>query len=125
LSYTTFRYENLKLSRRRMLSTSSVTVTVEVVNTGTRDGDEVVQLYVQDVEASVPVPRHQLQGVKRIHLKAGARKRVSFPLTGSQMACYRDDGGAMVEAGEFRVSVGGGQPDDPASGALSASVTVV
>jgi beta-glucosidase len=95
------------------------TVSVEVSNTGERDGDEVVQLYVSDLEASVPVPRLHLEGFKRLHLKAGQTKTVGFQLKAIQFACYDDDGKPFIEPGEFRISVGGGQPDDPASSAVS------
>jgi beta-glucosidase len=146
LSYTTFQYENLEVSgnevsasvwspqssavtpdallRQGTAGTSTCRVSVDVTNTGDRDGDEVVQVYVKDVEASVPVPRHHIEGFKRIHLKAGETKTVSFELTPIQFACYDDDGRPFIESGEFVISVGGGQPDDSASAAVKTTVTV-
>ena len=93
-------------------------------NTGKRAGDEVVQLYVSDLEASVPVPKVHLEGFKRINLKPGQSKTVTFKLKPEQLMCYDDAGQPFLEPGKFRISVGGGQPDDPASGAVSATLTV-
>jgi beta-glucosidase len=117
LSYTTFAYSNLKIGKPD--KQGRVRVTVRVRNAGRRDGDEVVQLYVKDVEASVPVPRHHLEGFTRIHLAAGKSRNVSFTLKRDQFACRADDGTAFIESGEFRIFVGGGQPDDPAPGGVS------
>jgi len=124
LSYTTFEYSDLRLSASEIGPDERVTVTVDVRNTGGRAGDEVVQLYVRDVEASVPVPIRHLEGFRRIHLAAGETQTVAFTLTPSQLACYDDTGGAIVEPGTFAISVGGGQPDDPAAGAITAELTV-
>jgi len=137
LSFTTFRYANLKVSdvgcqvssgtdspETGNLTTDAFTVTVDVTNTGDRDGDEVVQLYLSDAEASVPVPRHHLEGFRRIHLKAGETTSVIFKLKREQLACYDDEGKPFVEPGIFRISVGGGQPDDPAAGAVSEDIRV-
>jgi len=130
LSYTRFAYGNLRISDFEsqisdLENGKAVNIAVDVVNTGERDGDEVVQLYVSDVEASVPVPRHHLEGFQRIHLKAGETRTVTFELKTEQLVCYDDDGKPFVEPGEFRVSVGGGQPDDPTGGAVSERVTVL
>jgi beta-glucosidase len=124
LSYTTFKYSGLKLSRKTIGIADRVTVSVTVRNTGKRAGDEVVQLYVSDVEASVPVPRQQLQGFQRVTLKPGQSKTVTFNLRPSQLACYDDNGNPFVEPGQFRISIGGGQPDDPHSGAVRTLLTV-
>ena len=117
LSYTRFVYSHLKIGKPD--KRGRVRVTVRVRNAGRRDGDEVVQLYLKDVEASVPVPRHHLEGFTRIHLAAGKSRDVSFTLKREQFACRADDGTAFVEPGEFRIFVGGGQPDDPAAGGVS------
>jgi beta-glucosidase len=125
MSYTRFEYENLAVAGELIPGAvnetgPSVSVSLDVRNAGERDGDEVVQLYLCDVEASVPVPRHHLEGIQRIHLRAGESTRVAFALTSRQFACFDDDGSPFVEAGDFRISVGGGQPDDPSSGAVEA-----
>jgi beta-glucosidase len=116
LSYTKFKYAKLKVR--------DYEVSVDVKNIGKLAGDEVVQLYVSDLEASVPVPRIHLEGFKRIHLKPGQVQTVKFTLKPEQLMCYDDAGKAFLEPGQFRVSVGGGQPDDPASGAVSTVLTV-
>ncbi|MBV9925629.1 MAG: glycoside hydrolase family 3 C-terminal domain-containing protein [Acidobacteria bacterium] len=110
LSYTRFKYSGLKVSPRRAAPNEKVTVSAAVENAGRVEGDEVVQLYVTDVEASVRVPVRSLAGVERVHLRPGERRVVSFTLDPRQLAVIRDDGRAFVEPGEFLLSVGGKQP---------------
>jgi beta-glucosidase len=124
LSYTKFAYSKLTLSKNKIAAGASITVSADVKNVGRCDGDEVVQLYVKDVAASVPVPLVHLEGCRRVALRAGQKKTVTFKLLPAALAAYADDGTAFIEPGEFRVSVGGGQPDDPASGAVSATLRV-
>lgn len=135
LSYTKFKYSKLKIrpsrgsavQRRAAVASAAPTgwtVSAEVQNIGERAGDEVVQLYVKDRQASVPVPRLHLEGFARLHLKPGQKKIVQFQLTASQLMCYDDNGQPFLEPGEFEISVGGGQPDDPASGAVRGVLTV-
>jgi beta-glucosidase len=125
LSYTKFTYSNLKLSKVQIGNGESVEVCVDVTNTGQRDSDEVVQLYVSDQQATVPVPLRQLQGFQRIHLRHGQKQTVKFTLTPEQLACYDNAGQPMIEPGKFAIAVGGGQPDDPASGAVTTELTVL
>jgi beta-glucosidase len=110
LSYTTFKYDKLKFSPGSVKAGEGVRVSVEVENAGGRAGDEVVQLYVTDPEASVRVPVRSLAGVERVHLKPGEKRLVSFTLDPRQLTVIKDDGRAVVEPGEFRVTVGGKQP---------------
>jgi beta-glucosidase len=110
LSYTRFKYSGLKVSTPRMSPAQAVTVSATVENAGRVEGDEVVQLYVTDAEGSVRVPLRSLVGVERVHLKPGERRTLSFTIEPRQLAIIRDDGVAVVEPGEFRVSVGGKQP---------------
>jgi beta-glucosidase len=124
LSYTKFTYTNLRLSGDRIALGDSVTVTVDIENSGGRAGDEVVQLYASDVKASVPVPRLHLEGVRRIHLDPGEKRTVSFDLPEQLFYAYDDAGHPFIEPGDFAISVGGGQPDDPASGALTVTMTL-
>ncbi len=129
LSYTQFAYGNLRIADIKsqisdLENGQTVSVAVDITNTGERDGDEVVQLYVSDVESSVPVPRHHLEGFRRIHLKAGETQTVTFELKPEQLACYDDDGRPFIEPGDFRISVGGGQPDGPAAGTVSALLSI-
>jgi len=111
LSYTTFFYSNLQISNSFILPDQQLTVSVDVENTGSRAGDEVVQLYVRDVEASVPVPRLELQGFERINLVPGEKQTVEFDITPNQLAVIDDQNNRIVEPGLFQVYVGAGQPD--------------
>jgi beta-glucosidase len=110
LSYTRFKYDNLKLSPTSVKAGDSVRVSVDVQNIGDRVGGEVVQMYVTDVTASVPVPVRSLAGVRRVSLKPGEKQTVSFPLAPDQMTVIEDSGKQVIEPGEFLVSVGGKQP---------------
>jgi beta-glucosidase len=110
LSYTTFAYRNLLISPASGRSGDSVSVSVEVENTGRRPGDEVVQLYLRDVQSSLPVPLLQLQGFTRVRLAPGEKRTAQFTLTAEQMS-FADEGGKWVlEPGEFTIWVGGQQP---------------
>ncbi len=109
LSYTRFVYTGLSVSPR-VSPTDTVTVSATVENAGRVAGDEVVQLYVTDVEASVRVPVRSLAGVERVNLKPGERRVVTFALDPRQLSVITDDGRMVVEPGEFRVTVGGKQP---------------
>ncbi|MBM7582102.1 beta-glucosidase [Caldicoprobacter guelmensis] len=111
LSYTTFEYSNLRLSAEVIEAGQSLTVSVDVKNTGKMAGDEVVQLYLKDLEASVDVPIHELKGFTRVKLQPGESTTVTFTLTPRQMALIDNDGRCILEPGKFRVMVGGRQPD--------------
>jgi len=110
LSYTTFEYSNLQLSAKRITPDDTVVISVDVQNVGRRAGDEVVQLYVSDLDASVPVPIRQLQGFERVHLAPGETKTVTFALTPRQLSLVNDEGRRVIEPGTFQVAVGGRQP---------------
>ncbi|MEN6505464.1 MAG: glycoside hydrolase family 3 C-terminal domain-containing protein [Planctomycetaceae bacterium] len=106
LSYTTFAYDKLKI---KPAAGGSFAVSVEVTNTGKRDGDEVVQLYVTDEEASVTTPKRDLRGFKRITIKRGQKKRVAFTLTPRDLSLISNDGNRILEPGWFTITVGGCQ----------------
>jgi len=110
LSYSNFTYGNLQ-APRRVPRNSAVIISVDVTNSGDRDGDEVVQLYLTDEEASTPRPIHQLVGFQRVHLRAGTTKTVTFTLKNEQLALINADEEWAVEPGWFRISVGGEQPE--------------
>ncbi len=110
LSYTKFKYDKLKLSAARLKAGAELKITAEVQNVGDRSGDEVVQLYLSDVAASVPVPIRSLAGMQRVSLKPGEKQNVSFTLSPTQMSLINDSGKRVIEPGEFLVSVGGKQP---------------
>jgi beta-glucosidase len=111
LSYTTFKLSNLQLSAPRIRSADRLTVSVEVENAGTRAGDEVVQLYVRDVVASMTRPVKELKGFQRVTLQPGAKRRVEFTLTHDHLAFWNRDLRFVVEPGEFRVMVGSNSRD--------------
>ncbi len=109
LSYTTFEYRNLTVPES-VYAGEPVGLSVTVTNTGKRAGDEVVQVYIADREASVPVPIRKLVGFRRISLEAGASQTVSFKIDPRDMSLITDDTRRLIEPGEFELSVGGKQP---------------
>lgn len=110
LSYTRFKYSSLKVSSPRVAQGEKVLVSAEVENSGTRAGDEVVQLYLTNRDASVRVPIRSLAGVERLHLKAGERRVIKFTIEPRQLALITNDGRTMVEPGDFTITIGGKQP---------------
>jgi beta-glucosidase len=106
LSYTTFSYSNVKLSAARARPTDTVTATVTVTNTGTREGTEVVQLYIRDDVASVGRPVRELRGFRRVTLKPGESRAVDIPLPIQSLAFYGLDMKRVIEPGTIRVFVG-------------------
>lgn len=111
LSYTTFSYSNLKISSDKMLKTSKITVTVDVKNTGDRAGDEIVQMYIRDVVASISRPMKELKGFEKIHLKQGESKTVSFTIDDSLLKFYNSDLELIAEPGVFEVMIGQNSKD--------------
>ncbi|MGB5942448.1 MAG: glycoside hydrolase family 3 C-terminal domain-containing protein [Leeuwenhoekiella sp.] len=109
LSYTDFEYSNIDIPKQ-MRAGDTLTLRVQVTNTGKLAGDEVVQLYLKDNKASTPRPTHQLEGFKRIHLKAGESKTVTFHLTPRQFSVINKKEKRVIEPGWFTLFVGGGQP---------------
>lgn len=106
LSYTSFRLTNLRLSAAGIRPDGRLTASVDVENVGRRSGDEVVQLYIRDVAASVTRPLKELKGFERITLKAGEKRRVEFTLASEQLGFYNRAMRFVVEPGEFKVIVG-------------------
>ena len=111
LGYTAFEYGAIGLSAEKIPVGDFIDCSVLVRNAGDREGDEVVQLYLKDVMASVEVPKWQLCGVRVVHLKPGEEKRVAFAVTPRQMALIDEDGNCILEPGVFEVFLGGSQPD--------------
>ena len=113
LSYTTFTYDNLKISgNKKPGAKDTVQVSVDVTNSGGRDGDEVVQVYVHQQKCGVVQPIKQLKAFKRIHLAKGQKQTVTFPLAIGDWA-YWDvkTHSAVVEPGAFDVMVGASSAD--------------
>ncbi|MDT5270751.1 MAG: beta-glucosidase, partial [Acidobacteriota bacterium] len=111
LSYTTFRLSNLRLSAPRINASGSVDVSVEVENTGRREGDEVVQLYIRDVAASRVRPSKELKGFKRVTLQPGERRTLNFKLTSAELGFYNTEMRYVVEPGAFKVMAGRSSAD--------------
>jgi len=111
LSYTTFRYDHVRLSPTRIAPDGSATLSVNVTNTGKRAGDEVVQLYIHDQVASTTRPVKELRGFARVRFKPGETKRVSFKLGPTDLALYDRDMQKVVEPGKFDLMVGASSAD--------------
>jgi len=107
LSYTTFSYGEVKLSAASIKMEDQLTVRCEVKNTGDRDGEEIVQLYIRDVVGSVTRPVRELKAFRKINLKPGASKEVTFTLKKTDLSFYREDMTFGAEPGDFKVFVGG------------------
>lgn len=106
LSYTTFKYNNLKVSSNTMNMNGALTVSVEVSNTGSVAGKEVVQLYIQDLVGTITRPVKELKGFQKIELKAGETKKVEFSISEKDLAFYHQDMSFYAEPGAFKVYVG-------------------
>jgi beta-glucosidase len=111
LSYTTFEFTDLSISPARIPTDGEVTIKLTVRNTGNRAGDEVVQLYINDIVASVTRPVKELKGFRRIHLGPGQSDTVTFVLPAELLAFYNLDMKRVVEPGIFRVMVGRSSED--------------
>ena len=116
LSYTSFIYSNLQLSSANVQMGDDLKVSVDVTNTGSRDGDEVVQLYLSDLSAGIWVPKKELKGFERINIKAGETKTVTFTITNEDYYLFdvKTDK-YIVEPGTFNVKVGGSSNNLPLS----------
>jgi len=112
LSYTRFQYERPVLSESAILSGSDIEVQSQVKNTGKVASDEIVQLYLQDLEACVRTPKWQLSGIKRVFLKPGETANLHFTITARQMALIDENGNCILEPGKFRIYIGSSQPDE-------------
>ena len=106
LSYTNFEYSKPTLSKPILNSNEIVSVSVSVTNTGSYDGDEVVQMYIRDQISSATRPVKELKGYRRIFLKTGETKQVSFDIDKSTLAFYDIDMNYCVEPGDFSIMVG-------------------
>jgi len=107
LSYTKFKYSDIKVLNNRLLSSDELVVSVNVKNVGKRDGDEVVQLYIRDMVGSVTRPVKELKGFQRVALEAGEQKTVQFRVPVQELRFYDSDMKYTVEPGDFSVMIGG------------------
>jgi beta-glucosidase len=110
LSYSRFEYADLGLEKASVTAGEPLLLKVNVTNTGSLEADEVVQVYLSDLEASVTVPLHKLVAFQRIRLQPGEVRKLVFTLTPEAMMLVDEDGRHKLEAGEFLVTVGGCSP---------------
>lgn len=106
LSYTTFKYSDIKTDKTNFLKSESVKFTVNITNTGNYDGEEIVQLYVRDLVGSVTRPVRELKAFQKIFLKKGETKTVNFTLSEKDLAFYDRDMKWGTEPGEFDIYIG-------------------
>jgi beta-glucosidase len=111
LSYTTFQISDLEIRPKTVARDGTVTIAVGVTNTGKRGGEEVVQLYINDVLASVTRPVKELKAFERVYLKAGERKTVTFRIPADDLAFYNKTMERKVEPGAFKVMIGRSSAD--------------
>ena len=122
LSYTTFEYSNFRMSSQEAdingnqeatewQNGKNITATITVKNTGNRDADEIVQLYIRDMVASISRPVKELKGFQRIHLAVGESKQVSFEITPEMLKFYNADLKHIIEPGDFQIMIGTNSKD--------------
>lgn len=111
LSYTTFAYSDLSISRKQAAANQSVDVSLKVTNTGSVAGDEVVQLYIRDEYGSTPRPVKELKGYARVALQPGESTTIIFHLPVDQLAFYDNDLNLVLEPGKIMVMVGSSSED--------------
>jgi beta-glucosidase len=126
LSYTSFKYSDLKITDATSVDGSGAVIEFELANTGAREGAEVAQVYVQDVQSTLPRPLKELKGFKKVSLKPGAREKVSIALDRNAFA-YFDPArpGWVAEAGEFKILAGSSSRDIRLEGAFTLRQTTV
>lgn len=111
LSYTTFEYSDIVLDKNVLSGSDSLQATVEVTNTGNMEGEEIIQLYIRDITASVTRPVKELKSFKKISLKAGESREVTFNIDREDLKFYDIDMNWTAEPGEFKVFIGTNSKD--------------
>ena len=111
LSYTQFQYSDIRLAKKHYKANEKIEAIITVTNTGVYDGEEVVQLYIRDITASVVRPVKELKGFQKIFLKKGEAKKIRFTLTANDLRFYNDRLQYIYEPGEFRLYIGGNSSD--------------
>jgi len=110
LSYTTFSYSDLRFSKEKICAGESFSVFVKVKNRGEKPGDEVVQLYISETEASYRTPFYSLKSFRRVHLAPGEEKELSFLVDSNMMESIDDEGHTRLMEGKRKITVGGSSP---------------
>jgi beta-glucosidase len=111
LSYTNFTYDEIALSAAEMTRDDTITVSVNVTNSGDKKGEEIVQLYIRDLVASVTRPVKELKGFRKVYLPPGETRQINFAITVEDLSFYHPDLQDHAEPGEFEVFVGGNTQD--------------
>lgn len=111
LSYTTFKYDNLKLDKSNMTKTGTISASFTLTNTGNRAGEEVVQLYIHDPVASVVQPTKKLKGFQKVALNSGESKTITFTIDNETLSFYDQQLKWDSEPGRFRLMIGGSSDD--------------
>ena len=111
LSFVKFEYSNLKVVKSSIKPTEFLELSVDVKNMGNMKSEEVIQLYIKDIDASVVVPHHSLRRIKRITLDPNESKTIKFTIKPRDLALINDDGDCILEPGKFIIYIGGCQPD--------------
>jgi len=111
LSYTTFKYGELMLNTHKPAGNDTLEVSIDVTNTGQYQGEEIVQLYIRDIVASVARPVKELKGFSKVMLTPGETKRVKFMLSNEDLKFYDSNLNYIWEEGEFQVMVGPNSAD--------------
>ncbi|MFT4761956.1 MAG: beta-glucosidase, partial [Saprospiraceae bacterium] len=111
LSYTNFEYGDLSVKEVTLSGEATVSISVNVKNTGKRAGSEVVQLYIRDVVGSISRPMKELKGFEKINLEVGESKEVSFKIDRELLKFYNSELEWVAEPGEFEVFIGGSSMD--------------
>ena len=119
LSYTTFKYDHLTVTPPTAGSGDDIIISFDLQNTGSRDGDEIAQVYVHQSTASVATPVKELKGFSRVHLQVGETQHLTLHINKSSLAIWGATQEWKTEPGEYTVTVGGGSAGD-----LSAKFTI-
>ena len=112
LSYTSFAYSNLTMDKLKIRKGQSVKVSATITNNGKTSGEEVAQLYITDLKTSVTTPLFSLKSMKRLQLKPGESKGVSFEVTPAMMELVIESGDKVIEPGDFKVYISGSLPSE-------------
>ena len=111
LSYTSFKYSDLKISPLKQYPSGNITVSFDIENTGKRAGDEVVQLYTRDEVSSVTTYVKNLRGFERVHLTPGEKRKVKFTISPDDLKLWNREMKWIVEPGKFKVMIGSSSDD--------------
>jgi len=119
LSYTTFEFEDLQLSKPAMKNSETVTASITITNTGDVAGAEVAQLYIEDLESSIDRPVKELKGFQRVELEPGESRQLAFQISSEDLSFYSETAnGWLAEPGRFRLHLGNSSRDASLSATL-------